>query len=204
MLSVLYLESPDCLKHLVEFYSPRATRCLDVTAGTRRLTSRLSIPVVSCDIEYQAKPDITCDARELPFRDNSFDLAIFDPPYLYGQSGLADLDRSEFNVARFKLKAKRWAGQQTTQMKPIDFEMLCVAVSKELARVLVAGGITIVKIADSRLSGKLISNHMILTNQFASFHQLHDCVVYVRTSVNVFSNTRSATNAHGYYLIFRT
>ena len=34
-----------------------------------------------CDINSNVQPDIVCDAHNLPFRDNEFDLVILDPPY---------------------------------------------------------------------------------------------------------------------------
>jgi len=34
-----------------------------------------------CDINPEVEPDIVCDAHDLPFEDNTFDLVILDPPY---------------------------------------------------------------------------------------------------------------------------
>jgi len=36
---------------------------------------------IRCDINPEVKPDIVCDAHDLPFEDNVFDLVILDPPY---------------------------------------------------------------------------------------------------------------------------
>lgn len=34
-----------------------------------------------CDINPDVQPDFVCDAHRLPFKDNSFDLVVLDPPY---------------------------------------------------------------------------------------------------------------------------
>lgn len=36
---------------------------------------------VRCDINPDVDPDFVCDAHDLPFEDNSFDLVVLDPPY---------------------------------------------------------------------------------------------------------------------------
>ena len=36
---------------------------------------------VRCDIKLEVEPDYICDAHALPFRDNTYDLVVLDPPY---------------------------------------------------------------------------------------------------------------------------
>ena len=36
---------------------------------------------VRCDINSEVEPHFVCDAHDLPFEDNLFDLVILDPPY---------------------------------------------------------------------------------------------------------------------------
>lgn len=36
---------------------------------------------IRCDINPDVNPDYICDAHDLPFGDNEFDLVILDPPY---------------------------------------------------------------------------------------------------------------------------
>ena len=50
---------------------------------------------IRCDINPEVEPDIVCDAHNLPFQDNEFDLVILDPLYstdyskrLYGMGKL--------------------------------------------------------------------------------------------------------------------
>jgi 16S rRNA G966 N2-methylase RsmD len=51
---------------------------------------------VRCDLNPDVKPDYLCNAHELPFGDNEFDLVVLDPPYsdelsnsLYGTGKLS-------------------------------------------------------------------------------------------------------------------
>ena len=36
---------------------------------------------IRCDINPDLEPDVVCDAHELPFKNDSFDCVILDPPY---------------------------------------------------------------------------------------------------------------------------
>ncbi len=36
---------------------------------------------IRCDINPEVCPDYVCDAHNLPFEDNTFDLVVLDPPY---------------------------------------------------------------------------------------------------------------------------
>ncbi len=42
---------------------------------------------VRCDINPDANPDVICDAHKLPFKDESFDFVLCDPPYSTDLSG---------------------------------------------------------------------------------------------------------------------
>ena len=67
---------------------------LDVCCGSRMFYFNKNNPeVVYCDIRQEKsilcdgreliiKPDIQCDFRFLPFKDNQFSLVVFDPPHI--------------------------------------------------------------------------------------------------------------------------
>ena len=42
---------------------------------------------IRCDINPEVKPDIVCDAHNLPFSDNTFNFVLCDPPYSTDLSG---------------------------------------------------------------------------------------------------------------------
>lgn len=68
---------------------------LDVCCGSRMFWFDKENPnVIFCDIrevedtlcdgrKLEVKPDIVADFRKLPFKDNSFNLVVFDPPHLH-------------------------------------------------------------------------------------------------------------------------
>ena len=75
-------------------------KIIDVTCGSRTIWFDKSNPhTVFCDKRNEdfelyfgrahtslhvchVKPDVQCDFTSLPFKDNSFNLAVFDPPHL--------------------------------------------------------------------------------------------------------------------------
>lgn len=55
---------------------------LDVSAGRRNIwIARQPARVVFVDIRPECRPDVVADSRHLPFADETFDLAVFDPPH---------------------------------------------------------------------------------------------------------------------------
>ena len=52
----------------------------------------------------EIKPDILADFRELPFKNNSFKLVVFDPPHIIGSQGSHDSINASYGV----LNRKTW------------------------------------------------------------------------------------------------
>ena len=115
-------------------------RIIDVCCGSKMFWFNKENPDVEfCDIrelpktEYypgryiEISPDTMCDFTNLPFADNSFHLAVFDPPHLnqvgdkafmavkYGKLG-EDWERVQ-NLA----ESIRWAAREIRDLKG-DFE----------------------------------------------------------------------------------
>lgn len=194
MLTVLFAESGDNFAHLVRFYAPNAPRLLDVTYGEGTLVKRSPIPVVGVDQDPESKAHVIADSTNLPFEDGSFEVAVFDPPYLYGSK----------NLHMGPVGKKTWSTVRATFDTPADLIVLALGVAEELYRVLVPGGVVIVKCMDSRFKGRLVRNHDIVTEAFEyNGFDLHDQNIYVRTSIGSFVNSKSAQAAHGYFLVFK-
>ena len=194
MLSILFAESGDNLTHLIRFYSPTATRLLDVTFGNGTLSKRSPILVVGIDKDSTTKATIIGDSTSLPLQDESFEAAVYDPPYLYGTKA----------THMGPIGQKTWSNERSTWKKPDELVTLSVGIALELMRVLVSGSSIFVKIMDSRYKGKLIRNHDLVTEAFESVgFTLIDQLVYIRTVTGSFVNNKSAQSAHGYFLVFR-
>lgn len=93
--------------------------------------------LISCDLHTTA--DIQCDFTKLPFPDNSFDVAVFDPPYKYS------------GTPRHALDLNGGYGIETAQTVE-DRDDLIVAGCAEAARV--ASRRVLVKCQDQVVSGR--------------------------------------------------
>ena len=194
MLSVVFAESADNFAHLVRFYAPDADRLLDVTHGAGTLTKRCPIPVLGVDRDPGSKASVICDSCALPFRDDSFAAAVFDPPYLYGSHAMH----------MGPIGKKTWSTLRSTWDVPADLVRTARGIAAELYRVCQGEATVFCKVMDSRFKGKLIRNHDIVADAFEERgFTLIDQIVYVRTVTGSFVNAVSAQSAHGYFLVLR-
>jgi hypothetical protein len=192
MLSVLFAESGDNLSRLLEFYAPSATRVLDVTFGSGTLTKRARIPVVGVDQDLTTTPSVYGDSRRLPFVDEAFGVAVYDPPYLYGSPAMH----------MGPIGGKTWNNTRSTWKSPNQLVQTSADIARELTRVLTPDGIVICKIMDSRFRGSLVRNHDIVATAFEdNGFALRDQIVYIRTVTGSYVNNRSAQSTHGYFLV---
>lgn len=189
MLSVLLGETPDLMKQVADFYFPHGARVLDVSFGNGVLVQRLE-NVTGVDIDPGSAAHVTADSCDLPFDDESFDAAIFDPPYLYGRTRKGLHDRPT------------WSDERSYNATTGDFHKRAQGTAEELERVLVPGGIAVVKVADARLNGRLVLNHsMVIDAFYEAGLPLRDLLIYVRHGSGLFKNGTSAQGAHGYFIV---
>jgi len=123
---------------LLYWYCPPKCRILDPTCGKEnyqfgKLKQRLYREVEYIDGDIQPFGSYVGDVFHLPFRDNVFDLVIYDPPYL--------------PYTRYDKRAEDYAILHHRTLKEIR-KFYSKEVLEELARVLRPGGYLIVKGAD--------------------------------------------------------
>lgn len=197
MLTVLFAESADNLAHLVRFYAPTAQTLLDVTFGAGTLTKKSPVPVIGVDKDPTSSAKYTADATTdltTLFPEPCFDVAVFDPPYLYGSKAMH----------MGPVGDKTWSGERTTWKDPLELRETARGVAQQLHQVLLPSGLVIVKIADARFKKRLVRNAQVVADAFETYgFYLHDQIIYVRTMINSYGNAVSANGAHGYFLIFK-
>lgn len=117
MITNLFVKSPDTkpgkdliymkpldyvLQRVLEWYFDSGKKILDVTAGeqvcwnsikdNQQLGKNEKVwDVIFCDASSDARTDIVSDFRKLPFKDNSFDIIFFDPPFMKISSGIESI-----------------------------------------------------------------------------------------------------------------
>lgn len=82
-LSVIDGRDPLVLQTMLEFYAWPGAKVLDVTANRRRMWR--GVPwrhVMYADIDRATKPQFVADFTAMPWRDDSYDVLVFDPPHL--------------------------------------------------------------------------------------------------------------------------
>lgn len=63
---------------------------------------------IRCDIKSEVNPDVICDAHNLPFEDESFDVVILDPPYSEDYSKrLYQTDKIKLKFGKYTKEAVR-------------------------------------------------------------------------------------------------
>ncbi len=89
--------SSDLIDKILGVCFPDATTVLDATVGKGNFWKTVpdGITVTGMDIDRSRKPDLVGDFMHLPFRDDAFDVAVFDPPYLT-DNGEDSMMRSRF------------------------------------------------------------------------------------------------------------
>lgn len=195
MLTVLFGQSADNLKQIADFYK-LSGRVLDVTHGAGTLVKQLApnVKLIASDIDPTSKARIIADAKALPFAGGVFSAAIMDPPYLIGSK----------QMSMGPVGAKTWSEQRSTWRTPSDLQNFLAGSATELRRVVQDNGIVVVKIMNCRYKGRLVRNDDAVIRAFeANGFALMDTIVYIRTFISSFAHAKSATSAHGYYLIFR-
>jgi SAM-dependent methyltransferase len=198
MPSVWEGEDRDLLELMLEFYPHRSPeRILDATVNAGRFWRGSQRPVVGMDINLRFHPDVVGDNLAMPFRRETFDVVVYDPPHIPNQGK----DRSKDFNTRFGLVLKSSAAHG------YNFSHLYLPFAHEAYRLLKPDGLLLCKIAD------YVHNHRL---QWAHVDLIHaateagfcpcDCIVKVRKGPIVDPKWQVAHHArrhHCYWLVFR-
>lgn len=196
--SVWYGEDAELLEKMLCFYPHKPPKdILDATVNEGRFWRGSDRKVVGMDIDRKVKPDIVADNTDMPCKDASFDVVVYDPPHIPNQGK----DRSKDFNARFGLVLK----------SPIEngynFTHTFPPFLREAYRVLRKDGILFCKITDYVHGHRFQWAHVEVINAAVEIgFTACDCIVKVRKGPITDPRWKKAHHArrqHCYWLVFR-
>jgi hypothetical protein len=197
--SVWYGEDDaELLERMLCFYPRKQPRdILDATVNGGRFWRGSRRKVVGVDIDPRHNPTVCCDNTAMPFRSESFDVVVYDPPHIPNQGR----DKSKDFNSRFGL------GARSPKENGYTFAHTYPAFMTEAHRVLRDEGILLCKIVDYVHNHRYQWAHidLILAGQRVGFTAC-DCIIKVRKGPIVDPRWKVAHHTrrqHAYWIIFR-
>jgi hypothetical protein len=191
-------EDGELLERLLSFY-PRQqpSRILDATVNGGRFWRNTSRPVLGLDIDPQYRPAVCADNAMMPFRSESFDVVVYDPPHIPNQGR----DRRKDFQTRFGL------GARSAKENGYTFAHTYPAFMREAYRVLRNEGMLFSKIADYVHNHRYQWAHveLIQARQQVGFTAC-DCIIKARKGPIIDPKWKVAHHSrrqHCYWIIFR-
>lgn len=191
-------EDCDLLELMLDFY-PRQEpqRILDATVNAGRFWRGSSRLVIGLDIEPGYGPTVVGDNLAMPFRDQCFDVVVYDPPHIPNQGR----DRTKDFNTRFGLVLK------SPRENGYNFSHLYSPFAQEAYRVLRPEGILLCKIADYVHNHQLQWAHIELIRAASEVgFRACDLIVKIRKGPIIDPKWKIAHHArrqHAFWLIFR-
>lgn len=191
-------EDAELLERLLQFYPRRKPkRILDATVNGGRFWRGTKRKVIGLDIEPSHRPSVVADHIQMPFRDNAFDVVVYDPPHIPNQGR----DQQKDFTVRFGL------GSRSPKEMGYTFTHTFPPFVQEAYRVLKPEGILLCKIADYVHHHRYQWAHveLIRAAQEAGFTAC-DCIIKVRKGPIIDPKWKVAHHSrrqHCYWLVFR-
>ncbi len=184
---------------VLELYVPKGSKVADVTYGKGVFWKQVpesDYAVMGTDLQNGI------DCRNLPYKDSEIDCVIFDPPYMHTPGGTAHQNHQNFE------NYYRNNGIESTTKKYHEAVLdLYFKGSKEAFRVLMPGGVLIVKCQDEVCANKQRLTHVEIINELAGYgFVVEDLFVIVRNNkpgVSRMLRQIHARKNHSYFLVFR-
>jgi len=184
---------------VVKLYVPAGARVADVTYG--RGVFWKGIPVAQFDFHPS---DLTqgVDSRALPYQAGSFEVLVFDPPYMHTPGGTAHNGHQNFE----QYYQNNCAASPDKKYHEAVLDLYFKS-AREAYRVLRAEGIYIVKCQDEVCANQQRLTHVEIINELAEIgFVVEDLFVVVRRNkpgVSRLLKQLHARKNHSYFLVFR-
>jgi SAM-dependent methyltransferase len=188
----------ELLERMLDFYPKSPPQLiLDATVNVGRFWKGSKYPVIGIDIDPTHRPDIIANNLRMPFKDEGFDVVVFDPPHIPNQGK----DRSKDFNSRFGLVVK------SSIDNGYNFSHLFPPFVEEAYRVLKPEGILFTKITDYVHGHRYQWAHVELIKAASSVGFCPcDCIVKIRRGPIMspkWKNAHHTRRHHCYWLIFR-
>jgi SAM-dependent methyltransferase len=134
---------------------------LDVTYNKGSMWKELNYRVLRMDIDPQFRLHFVGDFRYLPFKENSFDVLVFDPPHL--PTNAASKNSSKMWERRYGITSKEGMGRDGDHVGEMFEPFL-----EQAKRVLKPGGLILAKLADLVHNHKYQWQHVMFINAVQS------------------------------------
>jgi hypothetical protein len=183
--------------YILSLYVKPKNLIADVTFGKGVFWRR-----VPKDIYQVLKTDLTTgtDCRKLPYKNESIDCVVFDPPYMHSPGGTAHTDHQNYEGYYRNNKSQ---SEKKYHEAVLD---LYFTAAKEAFRVLKPGGIYIVKCQDEVCALKQRLTHVEIINELSTYgFAAEDLFVVTRNGkpgVSVMLKQLHARKNHSYFLVF--
>jgi SAM-dependent methyltransferase len=186
------------LEVMLDFYPlKKPGLVLDATINAGRFWKGSGRNVVGIDIDPKFRPHLVADNRRMPFKNNCFDVVVYDPPHVPNQGK----DKAKDFNTRFGLVLKSLA---TTRY---NLNHLYKPFVREAFRVLRPKGVLFCKITDYIHDHRYQWAHVeLMQAAVAVGFCACDCIVKVRKGPIIDPKWKKAHHArrhHCYWLVFR-
>lgn len=191
-------EDGELLERMLDFYPHgQPKRILDATVNGGRFWRGTKREVVGLDISITHRPSIVADNMRMPFRNEVFDVVVYDPPHIPNQG--RD-NQKDFNT-RFGL------GDRSSKEHGYSFAYLYPLFVKEARRVLRPDGVLLCKIADYIHNHRYQWAHLELTQAAIEVgFRACDCIIKIRKGPIIdpkWAVAHHSKRQHRYWLVFR-
>jgi tRNA G10 N-methylase Trm11 len=184
---------------IIDLYIPAGSSIADITYGNGAFWKDTDIRKYHCTFS-DIKTGVDCGT--LPYKTESKDCVVFDPPYMHVSGGSAHVNHQNYeqyyqnNINRGTIKKYHEA--------VLD---LYFRTAREAYRVLKKKGIFIVKCQDEVCSNRQRLTHVEIINELTvQRYSCEDLFVVMRTNKPGMSRViqqRHARKNHSYFLVFR-
>jgi hypothetical protein len=196
--SVWFGEDSELLNLMLDFYPRnRPELILDATVNKGRFWIGSKYPIIGLDITSRYCPSVVGDNMQMPFKSESLDVVVYDPPHIPNQGQ----DHQKDFQDRFGLVLK------SPKENGYNFNHLYGPFTQEAYRVLKPEGVLFCKITDYIHHHRYQWAHMMLINAARDNGFVAcDCIVKIRKGPIKDPRWKVAHHSrrhHCYWLIFR-